>query len=98
MEWLAGLAAIVGLWVAVLFGRMNSTGVDSVWTIIPYPYLVLFWPIGLVAAFGIYSILTIAKRVYDFNDCTEAAEELRRQIKEAKADLKLKGLDCDNSN
>ena len=95
LEWLAGLAAIIGLWLAVLCERMNSNGVDSVWKIRPYPYLVLTWPIILVAIFGVYSLLTIARRVYDFNNCQEAAEELLQQIKEAKADLKLKGLDCD---
>ena len=98
LEWLAGLAAIIGLWLAVLCERMNSNGVDSVWKIRPYPYLVLTWPIILVAIFGVYSLLTIARRVYDFNNCPEAAEELLQQIKEAKADLKLKGLDCDTSN
>jgi dolichyl-phosphate mannosyltransferase polypeptide 3 len=34
----------------------------------------------------------IAIRVYNFNDCTEAAEELKQQIEEAKADLTKKGL------
>ena len=52
----------------------------------------LFWPVGLVATFGLISLTVIAKRVYDFNDCTEAAEELKRQIVEAKADLTAKGL------
>jgi Dolichol-phosphate mannosyltransferase subunit 3 (DPM3) len=30
--------------------------------------------------------------VYNFNDCAEAAEELKWQIEEAKADLTKKGL------
>jgi dolichyl-phosphate mannosyltransferase polypeptide 3 len=34
----------------------------------------------------------IAYRVYSFNDCTEAAAELKQQIAEARADLKKKGL------
>ena len=96
MEWLAGVSVIIGIWVAILFERMNSAGVDSVWKLKPYPYLTLLWPIGLAAAFALYSIVVIAKRVHDFNDCQEAADELQRQILEAKADLKLKGLDCDS--
>ena len=97
MEWLAGLTVIIGLWIGILFERMNSSNAESIWDIKPYPYLVILWPIGLVAAFGIYSLLIIAKRVYDFNDCHEAAAELRQQILEAKADLKSKGLDCDST-
>ena len=98
MEWLAGLAIIIGLWLGILFERMNSSNAESVLNIKPYPYVVLLWPIGLVAAFGIYSVMVIAKRVHDFNDCQDAAAELRQQILEAKADLKSKGLDCDNSS
>ena len=96
MEWLGGLALILGLWLAILLERTSSSNATSVLDITPYPYLVLLWPIGLVAAFGIYSVAVIAKRVYDFNDCQEAAEELRRQIIEAKTDLRMKGLECDS--
>jgi dolichyl-phosphate mannosyltransferase polypeptide 3 len=96
MEWLGGLVLILGLWLAILLERTSSSNATSVLDIKPYPYLVLLWPIGLVAAFGIYSVAVIAPRVYDFNDCQEAAEELRRQIKEAKTDLRMKGLECDS--
>ena len=97
MEWLAGIAITLGLWLAILVERMNSSNSDSLWNIKPNAYLVILWPVGLIAAFGIYSVLVIAKRVYDFNDCPEAAEELGKQILEAKANLKSKGLDCDNT-
>ena len=98
MEWLAGLAIILGLWMAILIERMNSANTDNVWNVKPNAYVVILWPLGCLAAFGIYSVMVIAKRVYDFNDCVEAADELRQQIIEAKADLKLKGLDCDDTS
>lgn len=56
---------------------------------------ILLLPMVLVAVFGVVSIAIIAYRVYTFNDCLEASEELQRQIKEAKADLAKKGLKLD---
>ena len=37
----------------------------------------------------------IAWRVYTFNDCEEAARELKQEIKAAKEDLKKRGLKVD---
>ena len=98
MEWLAGIAIVIGLWMAILVERMNSANSNTIWDVKPNAYIVLVWPLGLIAAFGIYSVLVIGKRVYDFNDCQEAAEELKKQILEAKTDLKSKGFDCDNTS
>jgi len=83
VQWLIGAGLIVSLWMTLLNNPKMANA---------YPLTVLFWPVGLVATFGLISLAVIAKRVYDFNDCTEAAEELKRQIVEAKADLTAKGL------
>lgn len=40
----------------------------------------------------LYSVFIILYRVFTFNDCPEAADEIQKQIEEAKADLKTKGL------
>jgi hypothetical protein len=40
----------------------------------------------------LFILQVIAVRVYNFDDCLEAAEELKQQTIEAKADLKKKGL------
>lgn len=45
----------------------------------------------------IYSVFTILYRVFTFNDCAEAAEEIQRQIKEARADLQSKGFQFDRT-
>jgi dolichyl-phosphate mannosyltransferase polypeptide 3 len=49
-------------------------------------------PIYALIAFACYSLAVIGYRVATFNDCTDAAEELRKQINEARADLKSKGF------
>lgn len=40
----------------------------------------------------IYSVFIVLYRTFTFNDCPEAADEIQRQIKEAKEDLAAKGL------
>lgn len=85
MEWLSGLALIFAVWFAVLTQNVGNVAID-------YPNTTFLWPLGLVIGFGIYSLSVIVYRVITFNDCPEAAEELKKQISEAKQDLKKKGL------
>ena len=85
MEWLSLLAVIVSTWYAVLTQNIGNLAID-------YPNATFLWPVGLVLLFGIYAVTVIVHRVATFNDCTEAAEELQKQIKEAKEDLRDKGL------
>lgn len=40
----------------------------------------------------LYSIYAVLHGVFTFRECPEAAEEIQRQIKEARSDLKSKGL------
>ncbi len=85
MEWLGLLAFIVASWWGTL--RQNPGGVATT-----YPNFVLFWPLGLAVMFALYAAFVVIYRTLTFNDCPEAADELQKQIKEAKADLKKKGL------
>ena len=84
LEWVfgAGLGGI--FWLAMLNGYFFTFG-------IPYFHL-QFLPIYAVLLFGIYSVVVILYRVATFNDCPEAAEELRRQISTAKEELSSKGF------
>ena len=84
VQWLILAGFIVSAWLTFLHAE---------W--MPSPEVALFWPLILVAAFGLASLAIIAKRVWDFNDCTEAAAELKKQIAEAKADLAAKGIKLD---
>ncbi len=85
MQWLCLLALIVGVWFAILTQNVGNLATD-------YPNLSFLWPIGLVIVVGIWCLCLIVYRVLTFNDCPEAAEELQREIKAAKEDLKKKGL------
>lgn len=46
----------------------------------------------IFSQFQIYSVYTVLYRTFTFNDCPDAADEIQRQIKEAKEDLATKGL------
>jgi len=53
----------------------------------------VFWsPLIFILAFGVASVLIILYRVATFNDCEAAAEELKQQIEDARADLRSKGM------
>ena len=86
LEWVTGFILIMGIWFSVLTQNIGNVSID-------YPNLTFLWPVLLLILFGIYSVLVICYRVVTFNDCPEAAEELQKQIVEAKEDLKKKGLE-----
>ena len=85
LEWLAGGAALASVWLALVLDQF-----------IVIPDLlrvhVLLLPIYAIGFFGVLSVAIIAYRTATFNDCTEAANELRRQIKEAHEDLSKRGF------
>eukprot|EP00093_Oithona_nana_P003519 03519.XXX_100100_100375_1 [CDS] Oithona nana genome sequencing. len=84
-EWLTALAVVLAIWFSILTQNLWNFSID-------YPNLTFLWPLLLLILFGIYSVLVICYRVATFNDCPEAADELQKQIVEAKEDLKRKGL------
>lgn len=49
-------------------------------------------PVYALICFGCYALITIGYRLITFNDCTEAARELKQEIAEAKADLARHGM------
>ena len=85
MEWLTAIVLILAVWFSVITQNIGNLAKD-------YPNLTFLWPLVLLVFFGIYSVLVICYRVVTFNDCPEAAEELQKQIVEAKEDLKKRGL------
>ncbi|XP_054712989.1 dolichol-phosphate mannosyltransferase subunit 3-like [Uloborus diversus] len=83
LEWLAGISAILAVWYYFLSNNIVLYQDDI------HSWLV---PIYAVIAFGVYSAIVVLYRVYIFNDCKEAADELKKEIIMAKSDLKRKGF------
>lgn len=86
LEWVSGVLVLGVAWAVVSFDLLDLS--------VPRPYREVAWPMPfyLLVTFGCYSLATIGYRVATFNDCDDAAKELLEQIKEAKEDLRKKGL------
>jgi len=86
MEWLLFAGLFLGIWTAAITGSIESSLIKE-WRgfILPLPAILLL-------VFGIYAAATVLYRVFTFNDCEGAAKELQRQIEEAKAELRIKGV------
>ncbi|KAK6176695.1 hypothetical protein SNE40_014946 [Patella caerulea] len=85
-QWLIGVSLFLSIWLAVLLEYVKLDIVDR------NKFTILLLPLYLIIAFGCYSVAVIGYRVATFNNCDEAADELKQQIKEARADLSTKGL------
>ncbi|GLH12834.1 Dolichol-phosphate mannosyltransferase subunit 3 [Gryllus bimaculatus] len=86
LEWLLGFGVFTSVWASLLAVNLQWQ-VDNYWKTVVLPL-----PLFLVLAFGVYAATVVLWRVYNFNNCEEAAKELNEQIKEAKADLEKKGF------
>ncbi|XP_023126989.1 dolichol-phosphate mannosyltransferase subunit 3 [Amphiprion ocellaris] len=86
LQWLFGVSLLVAGWALVSFDLLDLK--------LPQPYREVAWPMPLylLVSFGCYSLATVGYRVATFNDCEEAAKELQEQIKEAREDLRKRGL------
>ncbi|KAM4724671.1 dolichol-phosphate mannosyltransferase subunit 3 [Anableps anableps] len=86
LQWLFGVSLLGATWALVAFDLLELS--------LPLTYreVALPMPLYLLVSFGCYSLATVGYRVATFNDCDEAARELQEQIKEAKEDLRKKGL------
>uniref|UniRef100_A0A8C6SC64 Dolichol-phosphate mannosyltransferase subunit 3 n=1 Tax=Neogobius melanostomus TaxID=47308 RepID=A0A8C6SC64_9GOBI len=86
VEWLVGVTAVLVSWAVVSFDLLDLSLPEA------YREVALPMPLYLLVSFGCYSLATVGYRVATFNDCEDAAKELQGQIKEAKEDLRKKGL------
>lgn len=85
MEWLLGVGLLFAIWVTVVWELVENIPEMVYNIVLPLPLILIF-------GFGFYSIGVIVYRVITFNDCVDAAKELKRQIEEAKVDLTQKGI------
>ncbi|KAL1399469.1 hypothetical protein pipiens_008183 [Culex pipiens pipiens] len=86
MEWLAAAAAFFSVYLAIVTRQLRSDLLDE------YMFEIKLSPVILVVLFGLYSATVVLYRTFTFNNCEDAAKELLEQIKEAKADLRSKGM------
>ncbi|CAG0900621.1 unnamed protein product [Cyprideis torosa] len=78
-HWLLGLIVASLIWLTWL-STLASISVHA-----------LLVPAYFVIAFGIYCIVILSYRVATFNECPEAATQMRQDIEEARADLLRRG-------
>ncbi|XP_049765690.1 dolichol-phosphate mannosyltransferase subunit 3 isoform X2 [Schistocerca cancellata] len=90
MEWLLGVSLFASIWIALVTRQVHSRLLDE------WMFLIKPLPLIVLILFGLYSIAVILWRVYNFNNCEDAAKELQMEIQEAKDDLKKKGFVFDS--
>ena len=54
--------------------------------------LVAYAPIWAILLLGLYALGTIGLGLLNFKDCPEAAAEIEQQVKEAKVEMKKRGV------
>lgn len=86
MEWAFVAMAFFSVWTAAITGSVESP------LLVKWRMAILYLPVILIFLFGLYAATVVLYRVFTFNNCEEAAVELQKEIKEAKADLRSKGL------
>jgi len=85
-EWVFGLGLFVSTWYLIFTRKIESSFSDSE---------ILLAPIVFVAIIGVVLLSILIRRISTFNDCPEAAAELRKQIEQAREDLTSKGFKFD---
>ncbi|CAK9797947.1 Dolichol-phosphate mannosyltransferase subunit 3 [Anthophora quadrimaculata] len=85
-DWLLFASLFFSIWIAVITGSVSSSFVAE------WQQVILFFPLIVLFAFGLYASVTILYRVLTFYNCENAAIELQEQIEEAKKDLQSKGV------
>ncbi|KAF7271815.1 dolichyl-phosphate mannosyltransferase subunit 3 [Rhynchophorus ferrugineus] len=86
MEWLFVVGTLGAIWLALLTNTIENSFAKDHYD------LLLFSPVIFVALFGLYALTLVLYRVFTFNNCDEAAEELQKEILQAKEDLQKQGF------
>ncbi|XP_022095928.1 dolichol-phosphate mannosyltransferase subunit 3-like [Acanthaster planci] len=86
VQWITALVLFASIWCAFVFDLVPIQ-VDARMKEVIVPL-----PVYLLIVFACFSLATIGYRVATFNDCEEAAESLKKEIEEARKDLKKKGF------
>ncbi|KAI4499061.1 hypothetical protein M0802_005927 [Mischocyttarus mexicanus] len=85
-EWLTYTSVPLGLWLAVITGYVNFS-YNTEWE-----EIFQFLPLIALLVFGLYATSVVLYRTCTFNDCNKEAAELKKEIEQAKKDLRKKGI------
>ncbi|KAL1500798.1 hypothetical protein ABEB36_006241 [Hypothenemus hampei] len=85
-EWLFAAGILIALWFSLLTNKITNNLVTNHYN------LLLYSPIIFLGLFGLFALILVLYRVYTFNDCDEAAEELQKEIIQARTDLNRLGF------
>ncbi|XP_047532436.1 dolichol-phosphate mannosyltransferase subunit 3 [Vanessa atalanta] len=86
LEWISVTSAVLAVWCSLVGGYVKHKFIDENMNFI------LVSPIVFVILFGLYAVTVVLYRTFTFNNCEEAAIQLKAEILEAKKDLHDKGL------
>lgn len=84
-------ALFVAVWRAALQQEEQLVETAAPYTTLA-SLLIRFAPLWGIASLGVYALVTIVYNVLTFEDCPEAAKEIDDQVKEARAELKKRGI------
>ncbi|XP_048740418.2 dolichol-phosphate mannosyltransferase subunit 3-like [Ostrea edulis] len=90
-QWLIGAGLFIAVWLAFVLEKVDIQCTEIQKSVI------LVSPVLAVGIFGVVSAVIVLYRVAIFNNCDDAAEELKQQIKDAREDLSKKGLKFNNT-
>lgn len=82
------VAPLIAIWFALLHDWLPYTHNFTQ----KYYELILYLPIYAIISLGIYATCSVIYGVATFNDCSEAREELKREIDDAKEDLRRRKI------
>ncbi|CAG9540555.1 unnamed protein product [Cercopithifilaria johnstoni] len=82
------VAPLIAIWVALLYDWLPYTHNFT----LKYYQFILYLPVYAIFLIGIYAICNVIYGVATFNDCPEAREELKKEIDDAKADLRRRNV------
>uniref|UniRef100_A0A915PXP5 Dolichol-phosphate mannosyltransferase subunit 3 n=1 Tax=Setaria digitata TaxID=48799 RepID=A0A915PXP5_9BILA len=82
------ITPLIAVWIALLYDWLPYTHHFTR----KYYHSILYLPLYAIFLFGIYAVFNVLYGVATFNDCPEAREELKKEIDDAKADLRKRNV------
>ncbi|KAL4002318.1 Dolichol-phosphate mannosyltransferase subunit 3 (DPM3) family protein [Acanthocheilonema viteae] len=79
---------LIAIWIALLYDWLPYTHNFTT----KYYEFILHLPVYAIFLLGIYATCSVLYGVATFNDCPEAREELKKEIDDAKADLRRRNV------